>query len=182
MADQICQLYEKYGDQDYIGESMTQIQHAVACASAAEANGESEHMIIAALLHDVGHLLAFESQQELMDNLGVKHHETIGADYLAGLNFHPDIVLLVASHVDAKRYLVSTDTTYLQKLSPASHATLRYQGGIMSEKEIQTFSQDPMLPQKLRLRGYDDASKPIAITRPFASYRDMMTSCIEKQI
>ena len=36
IADKVFVLFDKHGDQDYIGENVTQLEHAVQCAMMAE--------------------------------------------------------------------------------------------------------------------------------------------------
>jgi 2-amino-1-hydroxyethylphosphonate dioxygenase (glycine-forming) len=70
---------------------------------------------------------------------------------------------LVEKHVDAKRYLVSTDETYYEKLSDASKKTLEYQGGKMDTKEIETFEGDIDMLNILGVRYYDENGKKIKV-------------------
>ena len=49
-------LYDEQGDQDYIGEPVSQREHALQAAAHARASGAPEAAVLAALLHDVGHL------------------------------------------------------------------------------------------------------------------------------
>ncbi|MCK6693544.1 MAG: phosphohydrolase, partial [Thermoanaerobaculia bacterium] len=69
------------------------------------------------------------------------------------------IVRLVAGHVQAKRYLVSTDTDYYAGLSEASKITLEKQGGLLSPEEQHAFEQDPLFEQHLALRRIDERAK-----------------------
>ena len=59
--EKIINLYENYGSKDYIGEDMTQTEHMIRAAMLAEIdNPNNKDLIIAAFLHDIGHLLVFE--------------------------------------------------------------------------------------------------------------------------
>ena len=49
-------LYDEQGDQDYIGEPVSQREHALQAAAHARASGAPKAAVLAALLHDVGHL------------------------------------------------------------------------------------------------------------------------------
>lgn len=140
----------------YIGEPISQMEHGLQAADRALALGSSSELILAALLHDVGHLL---DNHEQMDALGVKDHEGIGADYLAALGFSQYVCALVRSHVDAKRYLCGKTPRYLEKLSDASLGTLQWQGGPMTDTECQHFEGLPIFTDVLRLRSFDEYAK-----------------------
>ena len=53
----IAQLYRDRGDSLYGGEAVTQLEHALQCATLAQDNGSTPATITASLLHDIGHLL-----------------------------------------------------------------------------------------------------------------------------
>jgi len=159
---EIFALYEKYGAMDYIGESVSQIEHMVQCAQLAEENGEEDDVILAAFLHDIGHLYALaypEKANQLMEGYGIKEHEKIGAAYLKQMGSSEKIVKLVGSHVNAKRYLVNRDPNYLAALSEASKKTLEFQGGAMSDKEAELFEKDPLFDHFVLLRLWDEKAK-----------------------
>jgi predicted HD phosphohydrolase len=81
----------------------------------------------------------------------------------------------VGAHVDAKRYLTATNPGYGQRLSPASVATLRLQGGPMTPEEAAEYGQNPELRDALRLRSWDEMAKDAAWTGPgVEEYRGMM--------
>ena len=56
--DDIERLYAERGHEQYTGEPVTQLEHALQCAALAEAEGADDELVTAALLHDLGHLLA----------------------------------------------------------------------------------------------------------------------------
>ena len=45
-ANEIMDLYEKYGDEDYDGEPVSQTSHMIQCAMEAMAEGEDEELVI----------------------------------------------------------------------------------------------------------------------------------------
>lgn len=129
-----------------------------------------EETVIAALLHDIGHLIA-GPEVPRMDGLGAVDHDHIGAKFLETCGFSGRIVELVGGHVDAKRYLARRTARYLERLSAASLETLRWQGGPMSDSEAAAFDLDPLRDEKLRLRAWDEAAKvpdlPAQDVRPY---------------
>src|SRR4030095_16496724 len=81
-TNEIMSLFEKYGDEDYDGEPVSQASHMIQCATLAMNKGEDTELVLGAFLHDIGHLLKHEQQTEAMGNYGVVNHEGLGADYL----------------------------------------------------------------------------------------------------
>lgn len=157
--------------QEQYGEGVTQLEHALQCAYFASQVTSDPETIVAALLHDIGHVCQPEAEQ--MGDVGVIDHEGIGAQYLAELGFPQKVSELVGAHVAAKRYLVATDSNY--ELSEASAETLRYQGGPMNEDEVAAFERDPLRKEKLRMRSWDEMGKETDLIVPeLESYREMV--------
>ncbi|MFT4155102.1 HD domain-containing protein [Parafilimonas sp.] len=130
-ANEIMELFEKFGNEDYDGEPVSQSSHMIQCAMEAMSQGEDAELILGAFLHDIGHLLKHVTQTEEMDSYGVVNHEGLGAQFLQEKGFSKRICAMVEHHVNAKRYLVAVDETYQAKLSEASLQTLQWQGGPM---------------------------------------------------
>ena len=158
ISDEIIALFNKYGKEDYDGEPISQASHMIQCAMLAMGEGEIE-LTIGAFLHDIGHLLKHEQATEPMGNFGVVNHEGVGATYLRHRGFSERICAVVANHVAAKRYLVATDKTYAEKLSPASQETLKWQGGPMTEKEAKVFKKHSFFDDIIKVRLWDEKAK-----------------------
>ena len=162
-------LYDEQGDQDYIGEPVSQREHALQAAAHARASGAPEAAVLAALLHDVGHLQY--PKQDSMAGFGTRAHEALGAHFLASLGFSAKVSALVQRHVDAKRYQVARSETYRAGLSQASQQTLHFQGGAMTLAERQAFEADPHFELALRVRHWDELAKaPRAMVPEFEAY------------
>ena len=159
-------LYEKRAGNAYFGEHVTEYQHALQAAFCAEQFAPNDaELIIAAFLHDVGHLLG-EKDEDYMGQLGVLRHEHLGADFLRDqFGFSERICYLVRNHVNAKRYLTHVDKEYYNRLSDASKQTLVYQGGPMSDMEAQEFRSHPDFELCLRMRTFDEAAKDTEFDR-----------------
>jgi predicted HD phosphohydrolase len=155
--DELFDLYETLGDQSY-GESVTQNEHALQCAALARDAGASGAMIVAALFHDVGHLVIDVQGEPGFDLSGDDDHEARGARILAPL-FGVRVAQPVALHVTAKRWRFTREPQYHDLLSPASQATLIAQGGLLSEEECQRFERHPGFDDALALRTWDDIGK-----------------------
>lgn len=162
------------GTRDYIGESVSQLEHALQCAYFAKQAGHSDEVVFASLLHDIGHF-ASASKQHQMADLGVVHHEWIGAKLAYELHFSPKVALLIGYHVDAKRYLAGKNPAYYQRLSDASRRTLSYQGGPMDEAERRAFEALAYFKEILQVRVNDERAKePHLEVPPLAHYALMM--------
>ena len=162
----VIDLYQKYGNKGYIGEEVTQLEHAVQTAMLAENYYHMlpEHLkieiVLGSFLHDVGHLLVYEDDTlEIMDEVGVKDHEEIGGLFLEEMGFSDLICQLVKNHILTKRYLMTTKEDYYDSLSEASKITFKYQGGKLTEEEIHQFERNKYFDYHLRLRDFDDQAK-----------------------
>ncbi len=158
-VDEVFALYEQYGQADYTGEPVSQIEHMAQAAQLAEEEGYDDEVILAAFFHDIGHLCEFVFPVKQMDGAGVADHETIGADFLIQKGFSEKIGKLVKSHVPAKRYLTFKYPEYFEKLSPASKTTLSDQGGMMKIEEAERFENDHYFLLYIKLRKWDDLAK-----------------------
>jgi phosphonate degradation associated HDIG domain protein len=166
-------IFERRGGEEYLGEPVTMAEHMLQGAHLAELQGEEEIIIVAALLHDVGHLVE-EVPDDLADWTTDAGHERIGADWLAR-RFPPAVSEPVRLHVPAKRYLLATDPAYLANLSPASVVTLKLQGGPMSREEAARFEIERFNREAVLLRRCDDRGKVAGLrTAGLADYRAMI--------
>jgi 2-amino-1-hydroxyethylphosphonate dioxygenase (glycine-forming) len=184
-ANEIIQFFEQFGDRDYIGEPVSQIEHMCQCAALAEAASAEEEVVLAAWLHDIGHLCAYafpEWEAKYMDEVGVVDHEMLGANYLRNKGFAEKVCRLVENHVAAKRYLTYFFPNYYDQLSDASKKTLAIQGGVMNKEEAKTFETDVLFNDYLLLRRWDDQAKKRNQTIPsLIHYQQMIIDHLTKQ-
>ena len=159
ITDEIMSLYEEYGGAEYAGEKVSQLEHMVQAAQLAEAQGYDEEVILAAFLHDIGHISEAAKGDNEMDGYGIKDHEELGAEFLREKGFSKKVARLVESHVEAKRYLTFKDPLYYSQLSDASKKTLEYQGGPMTAEEATAFEQYPLFNLIIRMRKWDEEAK-----------------------
>jgi gamma-butyrobetaine dioxygenase len=166
----IADLLETRGRAMYFGEAVTEAEHALQSAHLAEADGADDALVAAALLHDVGHLLHGHGEDVAERGIDGRHEE-IGHAWLTRW-FGPSVAEPVQLHVAAKRYLSTTDPTYVEQLSPASRQSLELQGGPFSPAEAAEFERSPFFREAVRLRYWDDAAKvPGLDVPPFDHYR-----------
>jgi phosphonate degradation associated HDIG domain protein len=163
IVKEVFGLYEKFGDEDYIGEPVSQLEHMSQAAALAEEEGYDDEVILAAFFHDIGHLCADAGEAGSMNGMGNVDHEKLGADYLLERGFSERLAALVQAHVIAKRYLTYRYPEYYNKLSPASKVTLDFQGGVMSAAEAEEFELNPDAELIIRLRYWDDMAKEMNI-------------------
>ena len=158
-VEEIFSLYAKFGDEDYIGEPVSQLEHMSQAAELARQEGYDNEVVLAAFFHDIGHLCADDGEAASMDGMGNVDHEKLGADYLLAKGFSTRVAALVQGHVLAKRYLTYKHPDYYDKLSGASKATLEFQGGVMDKAEAEEFEKNPDANLIIRMRYWDDTAK-----------------------
>jgi len=178
VVEEILALFESAGQSAYLGEAVTQLEHALQCAQLARDAGADNEMMLAALLHDIGHLCAPAGPE----GVGVVDHDEAGARYLRERGFSRRLTALVGGHVAAKRYLTATNPSYFNTLSPTSVTTLRLQGGPMNPDEASAFECDVLAADKLQLRSWDEAAKrPGWKVAPISSYRDLLLAHLNRK-
>lgn len=154
---QIAECFRLRGNSEYGGEAVTQLEHALQCAWLAEQSGASTALIVASLLHDIGHLL-HDLPDDAPDQGIDDHHENSGFRYLEK-HFPASVSEPVRLHVAAKRYLCTVDAAYESQLSEPSLVSFRLQGGKMSDAELDEFRANPDWQAALELRRWDDMAK-----------------------
>ena len=174
----LADIFERRGGEEYLGEPVTMAQHMLQGACLAEQQGESEAIIVAALLHDIGHFTS-EFGTFSMDDTHDKYHEEAGARILE--RFFPRIVTdCVRLHVAAKRYICATDPSYFGQLSEASIHSLKLQGEPMNADEVAAFQTHPNVLEIVRVRHLDDAGKVADMVTPgFAHYAPMVQRVVD---
>ncbi len=162
--DVLIELFTAQGDSQYGGEAVTQLEHALQCATLAEQQQASPELIVAALLHDVGHLL-HDLPDDAPDAGVDDHHEHAAANFLR-LRFSAAVTEPVRLHVEAKRYLCATDAEYHGLLSQPSIQSLRLQGGPMTDDEVAEFARGDFAEAAVTLRRWDDEAKVVDLATP----------------
>jgi phosphonate degradation associated HDIG domain protein len=166
LSEQLASLFATHGDTAYDGarrESVTALQHALQCAQLAEWAHAAPALVIASLLHDIGHFVATEDE-----HTDDRHEER--AAPLLGRHFGHEVTEPIRLHVQAKRYLAATDAAYAAALSPASVHSLHLQGGPMTAAERAHFDALPYAADALALRRWDDLAKEPGRTTPPLGY------------
>lgn len=168
-------LMQRHGSSLYGGEAVSQLEHALQAAALAERAGENDATVVAALLHDLGHLINADRPvnpelTETVDGL----HEYVVVPFLRG-TFDDAVIEPIRMHVEAKRYLCLIEPSYWDSLSPASKHSLALQGGVFDEAAAEAFFNQPFAPEAIRLRRYDDLAKVVGeATPPWSHYLALM--------
>ena len=182
-TDEIMGYYQIHGGQDYAGEKITQLEHMAQAAQLAEEQGYDEEVILAAFLHDIGHICEEGRGDNEMGEFGIRDHEEIGAEFLEKKGFSRKITRLVGSHVEGKRYLTYKYPEYYEQLSDASKRTLEYQGGRMEQAEAEAFEHYPLFNLIIQMRKWDEQAK--IEHRPIPNldhYREMIQKHLESRL
>jgi [1-hydroxy-2-(trimethylamino)ethyl]phosphonate dioxygenase len=173
VAAEILAIYGARGAGAYFGERVSMTEHSLQTAWFAHTEGAPGPLVVAALLHDIGHLVE-DVPEELADWTSDARHEEVGARWLAQ-HFGPEISEPVRLHVPAKRYLCATDAQYFARLSPASVHTLKLQGGPMSSAEVAKFESERYFRDAVRVRRWDDQGKVAGLkTPPLGEYLSLV--------
>jgi [1-hydroxy-2-(trimethylamino)ethyl]phosphonate dioxygenase len=173
VIDDILGVFQQRGSGAYFGERVSMTEHGLQAAYFAGIAAAPPGLIVAALLHDVGHLVE-SVPDDLADWTVDAHHEQIGSRWLAK-RFGAEVSEPVRLHVPAKRYLLATDSAYFAKLSPASVITLKLQGGPMAAHEVAQFETEPYYKDAVRVRQWDDQGKVEGLKTPgLADYRSLL--------
>src|ERR1700722_990724 len=171
---EVFSLFERRGREMYFGESVSILEHSLQAAWFAKEGGAEPHLVIAALLHDIGHLLHGLPEDVAEHDLDGKH-EVIGESWLRS-RFGSEVSEPVRLHVDAKRYLCSIEPAYLAELSPSSVRSLKLQGGPFSAEEARDFEQNPHFQNAVALRRWDDRAKSTELIVPdLRSYQEALS-------
>ena len=163
IVDEIRAAFAKRGHEGY-GEGVSQLEHALQCAVFAERAGASEPLIVAALLHDIGHML-HDLPEDIADSGVDTQHESLGSAWLSQ-HFGPEVSEPVRLHVAAKRYLSASEAGYFDLLSEASKLSLRLQGGPMNTEEQAKFGAERFSMEAVALRRWDDEGKLVGMKTP----------------
>ncbi|SAL58402.1 phosphohydrolase [Caballeronia cordobensis] len=176
--DDIRQLFDRHGSIAYSGEPVTQLQHALQSATLAEAAGASRELVVAALLHDLGHLLNLQGatpSERGIDDL----HQYYALPFLRPL-FSDAVLEPIRLHVDAKRCLCAIDPSYYARLSADSVRSLQLQGGIFGDDAAQAFLSKPYAQDAIALRRWDDEAKEAHRVTPDLPYFLAMAASVAR--
>ena len=169
--DDVMSLLQSKGTIGTADGKASQLDHALQVAHRAQTEKAPPNLVVAALLHDVGHMLASGPDPA---------HAQLGHDWVAQ-HFPPEVSEPVRLHVEAKRYLSATDGTYLERLAPTSLQSLHVQGGPMTEAELDAFEEEVHYPDAVKLRHWDDQAKTETLAVPaLDTYRETIAGLLKK--
>jgi predicted HD phosphohydrolase len=131
-------------------ENVDLLAHGLQCAALlAETAPADRELQVAGLVHDIGTVLSPGRPRT---------HARTGSAAVAPL-LGERVAWLVAHHDQAKRYLVTVEPDYRERLSRGSVRTLDAQGGLLSDDERARLESESWLDDVVTLRRGDDAAK-----------------------
>jgi predicted HD phosphohydrolase len=174
-VDLLFDFIKEEGKTNY-DESVTQLQHSLQTASLARIEDGRRHIVIASLLHDIGHLLIDENDSKndfLKKDL---NHENIASNFLKDF-FSEEITESIRLHVVAKRYLCSIDNSYYERLAKSSKKSFVVQGGALEKKEIIELENNIYFKDAIQLRKWDDRAKvSLKEVEELDTYKEMIVA------
>jgi phosphonate degradation associated HDIG domain protein len=174
--DDIEELLLRRGHEQYSGEPVTQLQHALQAAALGQAEGADDELVTAALLHDLGHLVQDLGPTPTLSGVD-DLHQYVAVPFIRRL-FGDRVVGAVQWHVDAKRYLCATRPGYHAALSADSQRSLVLQGGVFDAAQAAAFIARPGAEDAVRVRLWDDRAKSALVsTPPLAHFIDRARRC-----
>jgi gamma-butyrobetaine dioxygenase len=169
-VETIGELFAGPGARDHLGEPVPIGEHMLQAGALAEEAGAEGALVAAALLHDIGHLLGEDEDED-------RHGES-GARWLSQW-FGAAVTEPVRLHVPAKRYLCAADADYFGLLSAESVRTLSLQGGPMTAGEVAAFEALPFSRDAVAVRRWDDRAKDTVVTPPrFAHFAPLLAALV----
>lgn len=170
----LIDLLNQRGSAAYLGEAVTQREHALQAAQLGEQSGAPVTWIVAALLHDIGHILG--PGDDLLPQTD-DQHEVAAARWLSRW-FPPEVTEPIRLHVAAKRYLCAREPGYLEQLSSASQHSLILQGGVFTSDQVSEFENNPHAEAAAAVRRWDDQAKCPGLPTPdLEHYRPLLAQC-----
>jgi [1-hydroxy-2-(trimethylamino)ethyl]phosphonate dioxygenase len=181
IVDEVFEGFQKRGETAYFGEPVSVLEHSLQTALAAEQAVAAPSLVVAALLHDIGHLI--HRLPEDVANRGINaRHEELACNWLSPY-FGPEVTEPIRLHVTAKRYLCGIDPAYLRRLSPASIQSLGLQGGPLTDEEVEEFMCSPYSQQAILVRRWDDLAKVPGLATPdLHHYRPLLESILRREV
>ena len=174
--EEIRLLFAARGAEQYSGEPVTQLEHALQTAHLAEQSDADDELVTACLLHDLGHLLNEQGETPTLRGID-DTHQYFALPFLRGL-FGDAVLDAIRLHVDAKRYLCQANPGYHAKLSDDSKRSLALQGGVFSADEAAAFLGLAGARDAVMLRQWDDLAKQAELATPsLAHFLDRARRC-----
>lgn len=171
LVDVVLDLMAATAEETY-GERLSMLDHALQSAAGAAADGVGDEMVLACLLHDLGHILGRAG------DWGLPGHAEVGARALQPL-LDRAIVEPIRDHVMAKRYRVAVEPSYHDHLSKASQMSLAEQGGPLCSADAEAFAAGAFAAEAMRLRAYDDDGKVDGLViPPLETYGDLLGAAL----
>jgi len=179
IVDELSALYEFRAHHRYGLAAVSQRSHALQAAALARQAELSEPVVVAALFHDIGHMIHNLGDHPAAHGVDDRH-EVVGADWLEPW-FGAEVTEPIRLHVQAKRYLCSVEPHYFSSLSSDSVESLALQGGPMSDTEVASFRMTSGWQESVALRRIDDRAKDSSVIVPtFDEFIPLIRRCLQR--
>jgi 2-amino-1-hydroxyethylphosphonate dioxygenase (glycine-forming) len=158
MSDQVREvfsLYELAGGERYFNHPVTQLNHASVTASYAAREGFDDDVVVAAFLHDIGHICAAVGKCQPEPG---RSSESTGADYLRMMGFPDAVAWLLENQTKARQYLTSLYPSFFVSLGKDRQDEIIAAGGPLPAKEAAEFEQEELFRPSIRLVFWDERS------------------------
>lgn len=180
VLDELVAIYEGRATGRYGLSHINQRAHALQSGQHARTQGLASHIVVAALLHDIGHMLHTLGSHPAAAGIDDRH-EDVGADWLSNF-FEPAVCEPVRLHVAAKRYLCTVEPEYFGRLTRDSVESLELQGGQMSPEEVIAFKRHASWKDAVLVRRIDELAKdPHAVTPDFIDFAEEIMQSVRAQ-
>jgi phosphonate degradation associated HDIG domain protein len=175
----LAEIYDGRAHRRYGLSHVTQRLHAVQSGALARGQGLPATLVVAALLHDIGHMVHDLGEHPAADGIDDRH-EIVAAQWLQRY-FGPAVTEPIRLHVAAKRYLCAAEPGYFERLSRDSVESLALQGGPMSPEEMRAFETEGFWREAVALRRIDDAAKePRGPSPAFSSFSEEIDEAVRQ--
>ena len=151
-------------------------EHMIQSAMLAEKSKCNDDLICSCLLHDYGHFL-IDDPDELVKNKLDGRHELTGDESLKNV-FNKKILEPMRYPVISKKS-IARDKKYFETLSKASTVSMELQGGVLNDKDTESFKRKPYFKSSILLRKFDDAAKKTYVKmKTIHDYKKLLISKI----
>jgi predicted HD phosphohydrolase len=154
-------------------EGLDLLAHSLQCAAnLSRTRPDDVELQVAGLVHDLGTILEPGHPES---------HARAGGDAVRAL-LGDRVADLVAQHDVAKRYLVTVDPTYRERLSAQSIITLAVQGDVLDDAARAAFEARPDVDACVTLRRADDRAKvPGRAVPALDHWRPALEECVRRR-
>ena len=171
LVDVVLELLAATADETY-GERLSMLDHALQSAAGAAADDAGDEMVLACLLHDLGHILG-------RPVTGVFPATPRSAPGLCNTCLTRPLSSPFAAMSWPSGTAWPSSRDYHDHLSKASQMSLAEQGGPLCADDAEVFRVGAFAAEAMRLRAYDDDGKVDGLViPPLETYRGLLSAAL----